>query len=281
MPKRDRYPAGVPCWIDSARPDAASAVAFYSGLLGWEMADQMPPGSSETYFEAQVDGGLVAAIGSWDNGLPDARWTTYIAVEDADAAAERVRGAGGRVIVEPHDVLDAGRMAMCADPEGATFAVWQANTHIGAEVVNAPGSWNWSNLITADADGAQRFYGAVFGWEFDAMEIGGDRSVTVVVPEYGDYLESIDPGVRARHAAGGAPPRFTDTVAWFEPMDQGGPRWHLTFTVADADEAATRARELGGEVLVEPFDIPWQRITVIRDPHGATFTASQFKPPPA
>ena len=125
MPKRDRYPAGVPCWIDSARPDAASAVAFYSGLLGWEMADQMPPGSSETYFEAQVDGGLVAAIGSWDNGLPDARWTTYIAVENTDAAAERVRGAGGRVIVDPHDVLDAGRMAMCGDPEGATFTASQ------------------------------------------------------------------------------------------------------------------------------------------------------------
>jgi predicted enzyme related to lactoylglutathione lyase len=239
----------------------------------------MPPGSPETYFEAKVDGGLVAAIGTWDNGLPEVGWTTYIAVDSADEAAERVRVAGGRVIVEAHDVLDAGRMAMCADPGGATFAVWQANTHIGAEVVNAPGTWNWSNLVTADTEAAKRFYGAVFGWEFDTLEVGGEASVTVIVPAYGDYLESIDPGVRARHAEGGAPPRFTDTVAWFEPMDQGGPRWHVTFTVADADEAAARARELGGEVLVEPFDIPWQRITVIRDPDGATFTAGQFKPP--
>lgn len=279
MPKRTRYPAGVPCWIDSARPETEAAVAFYSGVLGWELADQMPPGSSETYFEAKVDGGLVAAIGSWDNGLDRVGWTTYIAVDSADEAAERVRAAGGRVLVEPHDVLDAGRMAMCSDPEGATFAVWQADTHIGAEVVNAPGTWNWSNLVTADVEAAQRFYGAVFPWEFDALDVGGERSITVVVPQYGDYLETIDPGVRARHAQGGAPPRFTDTVAWLEPLDQGGPRWHVTFTVADADEAAVRARELGGEVLVEPFDIPWQRIAVLRDPDGATFTAGQFKPP--
>ncbi len=276
---RDRYPAGVPCWIDSARPDAEAAVAFYSGLLGWDMADQMPPGSTETYFEARVDGGLVAAIGSWDNGLTAVTWTTYIAVDDADAAAQRVRDAGGRVLVVPHDVLDAGRMAMCADPEGATFAAWQANTHIGAENVNAPGTWNWSNLVTADVEGAKRFYGAVFGWEFDALEYGGETSTMVVVPGYGDYLESINPGVKANHAEGGAPPRFTDAVAWLEPMDQGGPRWHLTFTVANADDTAARTRELGGEVLVEPFDIPWQRITVIRDPHGAVFTAGEFKPP--
>ncbi len=279
MAKRTRYPAGVPCWIDSARPETEAAVAFYSGVLGWELADQMPPGSAETYFEAKVDGGLVAAIGSWDNGVEGVGWTTYIAVDRADEAAERVRAAGGRVLVEPHDVLDAGRMAMCADPEGATFAVWQADTHIGAEVVNAPGTWNWSNLVTADVEAAQRFYGAVFPWEFDALEVGGETSITVVVPQYGDYLETIDPGVRARHAQGGAPPRFTDTVAWFEPLDKGGPRWHVTFTVADADAAATRARELGGEVLVEPFDIPWQRIAVLRDPDGATFTAGQFKPP--
>ena len=279
MPKRDRYPAGVPCWIDSARPEASAAVAFYRALLGWEMTNQMPPGAAESYFEATVGGGLVAAVGSWDNGLPDVTWTTYIAVDDADAAAQRVREAGGRVLVAPHDVLDVGRMAMCADPEGATFAVWQANTHIGAEVVNAPGSWNWSNLVTADTAGAMRFYAAVFGWEFDAIELGADTSYSIVAPGYGDYLESIDPGVRARHAAGGAPPRFTDTVAWLEPMDRGGPRWHVTFTVQDADDVAARTPGLGGAVLVEPFDIPWQRIAVIRDPDGATFPGSQFKPP--
>lgn len=254
-------------------------MAFYGRLLGWELVDRMPPGSAETYFEAQVDGGLVAAVGSWDNGLPGVGWTTYIAVDDADAAAGRVRAAGGTVLVEPHDVLEAGRMAICADPEGATFAVWQANTHIGAEVVNSVGTWNWSNLVTDDAEAAQRFYGAVFGWEFETMEIGGGTSVIVIVPAYGDYLETIDPGVRARHAEGGAPPNFTNTVAWFEPMNPGGPRWHLTFTVADADETAALARELGGEVLVDPFDVPWQRLAVIRDPDGATFTASQFKPP--
>ena len=278
MPKRDRYPAGVPCWIDSARPSTEAAAAFYRGVLGWELATGCRPASSETYFEAKVDGG------SWPRSVLGQRARTG-AVDDlhrrrhADEAAERVRAAGGRVIVEPHDVLDAGRMAMCADPEGAHVRGVAGGHPRRRRGRQRPWNVELVQPVTADPEAAKRFYGAVFGWEFDTFEVGGDPSVTVVVPGYGDYLESIDPGVRARHAEGGAPPGFTDTVAWFEPMDQGGPRWHVTFTVADADQAAARARELGGEVLVEPFDIPWQRIAVIRDPDGATFTAGQFKPP--
>ena len=59
-------------------------------------------------------------------------------------------------------------------------------------------------------EGAKRFYGAVFGWEFDPVDFGGGPMAMVRVPGYGDYLESIDPGVRKRHADGGAPPGFTD-----------------------------------------------------------------------
>ena len=54
--------------------------------------------------------------------------------------------------------------------------------------------------------------------------------------------------------------------------------WGVTFGVDDADAIAARAPELGGTVLVEPFDAPWVRGTVIRDPQGATFTANKFVP---
>src|SRR4051794_38404846 len=177
MAIRDRYPAGVPCWVDTAQPDAQAAAEFYGGLFGWQLENRMPPDAPGAYFEATLDGGTVAAVGS-QNAPGDPVWTTYVAVESADATAERVRANGGTVVSEPFDVFDAGRMAAFEDPEGAAFSVWQAGRTHGAQVVNTPGSWNWSALNTRDPDGAQRFYGAVFGWEFDTTaDFGASRMV--------------------------------------------------------------------------------------------------------
>ncbi len=279
MPKRDRYPAGVPCWVDTSQPDPAAAAAFYGDLFDWRLEDQMPPDADGRYFEATLDGGRVAAVGSAMGDGP-VTWMTYIAVDSADDAVERVRANGGTVINEPFDIFDAGRMAVFADPEGAVFSVWQAARHTGAETVNAPGSWNFSDLQTGDLEAAKQFYGAVFGWEFDAVDLGGGPTAMARVPGYSDYLESIDPGVRKRHADGGAPPGFSDAIGWFVPLSDGAlPHWNVTFTVTDADASAARVKELGGTVLSEPQDVPWARVTTIRDPQGATLTLSQFKPP--
>jgi predicted enzyme related to lactoylglutathione lyase len=102
------------------------------------------------------------------------------------------------------------------------------------------------------------------------------------MPGYGDFLETIDPGVRQRHADAGAPEGFTDVVAQVMSAGEGEPsHWGVTFAVADADAAARAAVELGGEVASEPADAPWVRETVLRDPDGTRFTASQFVPPEA
>src|SRR4051794_12381615 len=144
MPNRERYPAGVPCWVDTSQPDAPAAAAFYGDLFGWQMENRMPADAPGAYFEATVDGGRVAAVGS-QNGPSEPTWTTYIAVDSADEIAERVRANGGTVVSDPFDVFDAGRMAAFADPEGAAFCVWQAGRHHGAEVVNVANSWSWLN----------------------------------------------------------------------------------------------------------------------------------------
>jgi Glyoxalase/Bleomycin resistance protein/Dioxygenase superfamily len=52
----------------------------------------------------------------------------------------------------------------------------------------------------------------------------------------------------------------------------------VTFAVEDADGTAAKATELGGKVIVPPFDAPWVRMTIINDPQGATFIASKFVP---
>ena len=276
MDRRDVYPPGVPCWIEATHPDAAAAAEFYSALLGWTHEDRMP--GEAHYLVAQLDGRDAAGFAEG----PSAGWLTYMSVEDADAAAARVRAAGGIVTLEPQDVMDLGRTAVCADPAGAPFAVWQPGRRAGAGVVNAPGSWNWSNLHARDLDGAARFYGAVFGWETDTIEVAEGVDATMVrVPGYGEFLAQRDPGIRERHAAAGAPPGFTDAVAWLEPVAAGSaPRWHVTFSAADTDAVAARAAELGGEVLTPPFDAGPVRMATLRDPQGAAFSVSTYSPPP-
>ena len=280
MPERDRYIAGVPCWIDTNQPDPEAAVAFYSGLFGWEIEDAMPPGSETHYFMARLRGGDVAGISPVPEGAsPTARWDTYIWVESADETAAKVRAAGGDVVTPPLDVMDAGRTAVLSDPEGAVFCVWQPGRHRGAQVVNEPGSLNFNNLNTHDPDGAKAFYGEVFGW--GTLPMGGGAEAWTL-PGYGDHLELLNPGTRERMASVGAPADFVDVVATLTPLpddhDDVGPNWSVTFATGDADATARKASELGAQILAPPFDAPWVRMTIIADPQGASFIASQFVP---
>jgi len=272
----DRYIPGVPCWVDTSHPDPQSAVDFYRGLFGWEFENVLPPDAPAGYYIARLPGGDVAAVGSVPEGAPPmAVWNTYVWVDSADDAAEKVRAAGGNVLTEPFDIFDFGRMAVFADPEGAVFCVWQANQHRGATVVNEPGSLNFNTLNTRDPERAADFYGAVFGW--DLLD-----SSMWALPAYGEFLEQRTPGRRQNMADVGAPPRFDEVVASLMPIadDQAGTpaHWSVTFAVEDADATAARAAELGGTVLVAPVDAPWVRMAVISDPQGATFTAAKFVP---
>ena len=280
MPERDRYIPGVPCWVDTSQPDPEAAVDFYSGLFGWQCENVMPPESEGKYFIGRLRGGDVAAVGSIPEGAPPmAMWNTYIWVESADETASKVRDAGGTVLMDPFDVMDAGRMAVFADPEGAAFCVWQAKQHNGARIVNEAGSLNFNGLNTRDADGAKPFYGAVFGWETLGLP-GGVEMWTL--PGYGDHLEELSPGIRKRVAEVGGPAGFEDVVASINPIGDDQPdvpaHWNVTFAIDDADATAAKATELGGKVIVPPFDAPWVRMTVITDPQGAMFIASKFVP---
>jgi len=119
----------------------------------------------------------------------------------------------------------------------------------------------------------------VFGW--DTLTLDGGAELWTL-PGYGDHLEAGAPGLRKLIAETGAPERFADVVASINPIAEDQPdvpaHWNVTFAVDDADATAARATELGGNVIVAPFDAPWVRMTVIADPQGATFLASKFVP---
>jgi predicted enzyme related to lactoylglutathione lyase len=301
MPERDGYVQGVPCWVDVSEPDPEAAVDFYRGLFGWAFEDFMPPSADGRYFLARGEAasssifdtsgaqrnGDVAAVRSIPDSEPAAAtWNTYFWVDSADEAAAKVRDAGGSIVAEPFDFMDACRMAVFTDPEGAAFRVWEAVGHKGARLVNDPGSLVFNGLNTRDVEGARSFYGSVFGWQTTGI---GGGAVGWTLPGYGDWLErEHHPGLRRQMAEAGAPAGFEDVVARIIPSADDQPdvpaHWSVTFAVDDADASAARAAELGGRVIVPPFDAPWStptytiRMTVIADPQGATFSASKFIP---
>jgi predicted enzyme related to lactoylglutathione lyase len=226
---------------------------------------------------ARIRGGDVAAISSVPEGAPPtAVWNTYVWVDDADITAKKATEAGGAVLAEPFDVMDAGRMAVLADTEGAVFCVWQPKDHRGAAVVNEHGSVNFNGLACRDVAAAERFYGAVFGWTHLPLTSGSMWAL----PGYGDDLEEATPGLREQVAGMGAPDGFIDAVAQLVPIADGDTEthahWSVTFATDDVEATAATARELGGEVVEAPHDAPWVKTAVIEDPQGARFIASQF-----
>jgi uncharacterized protein len=240
MGERSSHAPGTFSWVDLGTSDADGAKTFYGALLGWEFED-MPVPDSPPYSMATIGGRTVAALyGKRDEQAPSA-WLSYVTVEDADAAAARAAQLGGTVISEPFDVLEAGRMAVLQDPTGAVFAVWQPKQSIGAQLVNEVGALCLNQLNTTDAEAAQRFYGDLFGWEFQSVASGGQA-----------YWGITNGG------------RLNGGMMQSEP-----PAWLVYFTSADVDASAARATELGGRVIVPPSPVPGGRIAIAADPQGA------------
>ena len=268
---RDGYPVGVPCWIDTSQPDLEAAKQFYGGLFGWEFEEW----ESGRYLSASLHGLEVAGIGLQPDA--EATWNTYIEVDSADWATSDAIQLGATVLMPPGDIGDAGRMSIVQDPTGGVFRTWEPKQHHGAQLVNAAGSWNWSDLHTPDPSLAEPFYRALFGWDATAVQFGDVTATMWRRPGYGDALELRDPGIRERHEQAGAPEGFTDAVAWL--MESEGPaRWHVTFSVDDAEESVERATELGAEVVVPPYDAGPVRVAQLRDPQGAEFSVSRYEP---
>src|ERR1700753_1018478 len=173
MGERDGYVPGTFCWVELATTDQAAAKEFYAALFGW-VADDRPVGEGSYYSMQQLGGRQGAAIA----GQPQeqraagvsALWHSYGWVADAEEAAARARELGGSVHAGPFDVMQAGRMAVLQDPQGAYFMLWEPREHRGAELVNAPGAFAWNELSTSDMGAAQSFYGGLFGWSFEPYE---------------------------------------------------------------------------------------------------------------
>ncbi len=183
-------------------------------------------------------------------GVPP-HWTVYLASDDVDATAGKIRDAGGQVMMDPFDVFDSGRMTIAVDPTGAAFGVWQAGTHIGAQLRREPGTMNWAECQTKDPAAARAFYEQVFGYEVEEAQMGGP-----------------DPYILLK--LGGEPAAGLIKIGadWGDVPSN----WSVVFEVDDTDAAVAKVQELGGRMLMEPMDLPEVgRFAVVADPWGAVF----------
>src|SRR5918998_1727317 len=127
MSERDGFQPGVPSWVDVTGPDTDRLTGFYGAVFGWDFTGPgeipgYPPGK---YFVAQLRGRDVAGVASLPPQSGGPRWNTYIEVESVDGTAGDIEQAGGTILAQPFDAPPAGRIAVAADPTGASFAIWE------------------------------------------------------------------------------------------------------------------------------------------------------------
>jgi uncharacterized protein len=258
MTEISRHQPGTFCWPELATTDQAAAKKFYTGLFGWTFTDQ-PVGPGSVYTIFQLDKKDVAAahqMGSDMQGIPP-HWLSYVSVATADDALEKGKSLGGKVMMGPFDVMEAGRMGVLQDPTGGTFAVWQGKEVIGVRVLDQPGSLMWTELMSKDVEVTRQFYTKLFNWETELHEMG---PMKYFVLKRGDT------------PAGGMMQITPDMGAM--PTS-----WMPYFGVDDVGGSAAKVAELGGRLMIPPSDIPnVGRFSVFQDPQGATLGIIRFLP---
>lgn len=248
---------GSPCWLDLGAPDVGAAAGFYRSVFGWEYRPVGPEAGGYGVF--RLDGEAVAGLGPLDEEGARPAWTVYFRVPDADAATRTVRESGGTVRVPPTEVGGEGRMAQCTDPQGGRFAVWEPGSTKGLEAVDGPGSLSWTELCTTDTDGAKEFYGNLFGWRTQDVDLPGDGGTYTLITPAGLPEERMHGGMIRLPAE------------QLRPAG-GGPYWHPVFGTADCDATAAGVAAGGGTVRMGPEDAEGiGRLAVCADPAGAEF----------
>jgi len=242
-------PTGDFCWINMITPQPDAARAFFAALLGWTYAD-MPGMGHVIRCEGHDLGGLFDQ--RHPNTPPGTR--AYIGVmlkvDDADTTCERIRALGG-THKPPFHIGDRGRMAVCFDPTGGEFDLWQPGTGTGFTVDSGKhGAPSWFEALTTDVARAKTFYEKLFGWTSDTMQMPGFSYTSFKLGEtWVAGMMAITPEMGAMHS-----------------------HWGVYFTSRDVDASAQLAERLGATLCVPPRDIPGVgRFCGVISPQGVSF----------
>ena len=250
MPVVTSHAQGTPSFVDLSTTDPEAAQAFYSGLFGWSF-ETNPTGDGGEYHMASLEGSTTAGMMQQvpeqaEMGLPSL-WSTYFTVDDLEATIAKVEADGGSIHMPPMQVMDAGHMAVIADPTGAVCCLWQPNQNIGSERVNEHGALIWNELASSDPARSMQFYADVFGAGTMEQDMGQPEPYRMLV-----VGENPVAGIMA-HQMEGVPDA-----------------WTVYFAVDDIEVSMAKVAELGGTVVLPRFDVPGVgKMAGISDPTGA------------
>ena len=242
-------PRGRFVWHELLTTDPDAAARFYPKVMGWKVVPYDKDPSYRIWMAGKSGlGGLMKLPEDARRMGAPSHWMPYVAVPDTDEAVRHAQTLGARVLVGP-TTIPAGRFAVLADPQGASFSVFTSATADDS----ATGAFTWHELATTDGKAAWEFYRALFGWEQESsMDMGG----------MGAYLMYKRAG--EKNALGGIytkPPEMTAPPAWL-----------CYVSVKNADATAKLVKDAGGGLMREPMDVPGGgRIAVCVDPQGAVF----------
>jgi uncharacterized protein len=246
--------AGEFCWINMITPRPAEAREFFNTLLGWTYVE-IPGMGHRVQVSGRDIGGLFDLDGpSTPPGTPPLIGV-MVKVDSADATVEKVGSLGGTA-KPAFDIMDKLRMAVCDDPNGANFDVWQSKQGLGTDVDSAEhGAPSWFETLTTDVDRAATFYSGLFGWTPEKMPT---------------------PALNYTVFKKGAAP-VAGMLQITPEMGKMRPHWATYFTVNDADATAREAVKLGAEICMTMKDVPGVgRFCAVTSPQGVSFHVIQY-----
>ena len=246
-------------WYELMTSDPAAARSFYTQLVGWGTQDWEGKVTYTMFTnnDQPLAGLMELPEEARQAGAPP-HWIGYVSTPDTDKTLEQATGLGAKVLVPATDIPEVGRFAVLQDPQGVTIALLtaleEAPEHEGTPPV---GTCSWHELATTDYGAAFGFYNALFGWDkTEAMDMG----------EAGTYQMYG----RGDATLGGMFNKSADMP--------GPPAWLYYFAVADVNASAGHVKELGGQVLVGPIEVPGGDLIIqAMDPQGAMFALHSTK----
>jgi predicted enzyme related to lactoylglutathione lyase len=233
-------------WADLVTDNVPAAAKYYSALFGWSFR------TAGDYTIAS--NGERPLCGMFQRARPKdssahPRWFGYISVPNVERAQRKVTELGGRVMAPPQEFPKRGEQAVFADPEGALFGVVKSSSGDPEDFLPDPGDWIWVQLLSRDARKAAEFYRGVAG--YDMIENTSTNRLSEFVLTSEGYARAT-----IRTIARGS--------------EQVQPTWLPFVRVKNVGESVTQAKQLGGQVLIEPRpDLFDGKVAVVADPTGA------------
>jgi predicted enzyme related to lactoylglutathione lyase len=123
MPEFPADTAGTIGWRELYATDGKAAFAFYEKMFGWTKADSFDMGEMGTYQLFATGSAPVGGMMTKPPAIPQPFWGYYFNVPAIDAAVDRVKAAGGTVMMGPHEVPGGQWIIQCKDPQDAYFAL--------------------------------------------------------------------------------------------------------------------------------------------------------------